>query len=86
MPPEALCHGSLRKRLCGCPALSSEPGLAVLADQVVRGTVGSPMVGDELPAELAPFEKETLLTPAIIIATASDRDGTVRERDPEGSL
>ena len=24
MPPEALCHGSLRKRLCGCPALSSD--------------------------------------------------------------
>ncbi len=33
---------------------------------------------------LAPFEKEILLTSAMIVATASDRDGTVRERDPDG--
>ncbi len=34
---------------------------------------------------LAPFEKETLLTSAMIVATASDRAVTVRERDPDGS-
>ena len=33
--------------------------------------------------ELASFEKETLLTPAMIVATAFDRAVTVRERDPD---
>ena len=35
------------------------------------------------PRNLAPFEKETLLTPALIVATAFDRAVTVRERDPD---
>ena len=41
-----------------CPALSSEPGLILLAAQVVRGSVGSPnvMVGDRLELDACDLE------------------------------
>jgi len=90
------CQPVERKRFCCRPALSTKAGFKLPAAQVVRGSVGLGFVillvhrfaalltaqvsGQSRPSGAAPFENETSVTSAVIVATANDGAVTAKER------